>query len=697
MTSHSCAAPKLRNIGVAAHIDAGKTTTTERILFYAGVTHRLGEVDEGSATMDWMEQERTRGITITSACTQVEWRDHAINIIDTPGHVDFTVEVERCMRVLDGAVAVFCAVGGVEPQSEVVWRQADRYRVPRVSLVNKMDRIGADFGRVLRHMKERLKCVPIPIQLPIGAEADFEGVVDLIGQRALIWDEGSLGEHYRIAEIPDELRDRAHALREELIAICAEVDEELLDMHFEEVPIPPSRIIAALRTKTISLEVFPVLCGSSLKNRGVQPLLDAVVDFLPAPHQVDSITGVDPASGETVEVAFGDRNLAALVFKVMAQDAYQTLCYARLYSGEIVRGGVVRNAVSGEDERIGRILRMHSNRSRQIEKARAGDIVALIGLKHTTTGETLCSSNRPVALEGMSFPEPVIQAVVEARSAADQRPLEDSLSQFAREDPTFRLSVDEETGQTLIGGMGELHLDVIVQRLRDERGLEVRKGKPQVAYRESITIAAEHEDVFHRQVSGARLSARALVRVEPSAKGAGVEVCERVPPERGIPAPLLADAVQLLKDASTTGPVAGYPLIDVIVTLLDVTTQGEELSAVAIQSSAARAHGEALRSAAPTLLEPIMAMEVSVPAECTGAVLKDIGARQGEILGVESRPESDIARAHVPLARVFGYSTDLRDLTRGRGTFTLRPHSYEPIERSPLNLAGALRDRDTRN
>ncbi len=688
---------QLRNIGIAAHIDAGKTTTTERILFYAGVTHRLGEVDEGSATMDWMEQERTRGITITSACTRVEWRDHAINIIDTPGHVDFTVEVERSMRVLDGAVAVFCAVGGVEPQSEVVWRQADRYGVPRVSFINKMDRIGADFDRVLRHMREKLKCVPVPIQIPVGAEADFVGVVDLIENRALIWDEGSLGEHFRVAEIPEEMLDRAHTMREELIATCAEVDEELLDMHFEGAAIPASRIVAALRTKTMSLEVFPVLCGSSLKNRGVQPLLDAVVDFLPAPNQVDSITGVDPSSGERVEVAFGDRNLAALVFKVMAQDAYQTLCYARIYSGEIVRGGVVRNAVSGSDERIGRILRMHSNRSRQIDAARAGDIVALIGLKHTTTGETLCSKDRPVALEGMHFPEPVIQAVVEARSAADQRPLEDALSQFAREDPTFCVSVDEETGQTLIGGMGELHLDVIVQRLRDERGLVVRKGKPQVAYRESVTVTAEHEDIFHRQVSGARLSARAVVRVEPNEKGAGVEVFETVPSERGIPAHLLADAVQLLRDASTTGPVAGYPLIDVIVTLLDVTTQGEELSAIAIQSSAARAHGQALRSAAPTMLEPIMAMDVSVPAECTGAVLKGIGARQGEILGVESRPETDIARVHIPLARVFGYSTDLRDLTRGRGTFTLRPHSYEPIERCPLSPVGASRDRDKLN
>ncbi len=676
----SDSAPKLRNIGIAAHIDAGKTTTTERILFYAGVTHRLGEVDDGAATMDWMEQERSRGITITSACTRVEWRGHAINIIDTPGHVDFTVEVERSMRVLDGAVAVFCAVGGVEPQSEVVWRQADRYRVPRVSFVNKMDRIGADFERVLRHMREKLGTRPVPIQIPIGAENDFAGVIDLIGNRALVWDEGTQGEEVRVTSIPIELAERAAEMREELIAICAEADEELLDLHFDGEPIAPERIVAALRRKTLLLEVFPVLCGSSLKNRGVQPLLDAVVDLLPAPHEVAAMSGIDPDSGAPLEVRHGDPKLAALVFKVMAQDAYQTLCYARIYSGRIERGAVVRNAVSGSDERIGRILRMHSNRSRQIDVARAGDIVALIGLKNTTTGETLCDKQRPVALEGMRFPEPVIRAVVEARSAADQKPLEDALAQFAREDPTFQVSLDEETGQTLIGGMGELHLDVIVQRLRDERALEVRKGNPQVAYRESVTATAEHEDVFHRQVGGARLSARAVVRVEPSERGAGIEVRHTLPPERAIPKAILADAVQLLHDASTTGPLAGYPLIDVVVTLVDVTTQGEEISAVAIQSSAARAHGEALRSASPTLLEPIMALEITIPPECTGAVLKDISARQGEILGVESRAEADIASALVPLARVFGYSTDLRDLTRGRGTFTLRLDSYEPVE-----------------
>ena len=671
---------KLRNIGIAAHIDAGKTTTTERILFYAGVTHRLGEVDDGAATMDWMPQERSRGITITSACTSVVWRDHPINIIDTPGHVDFTVEVERSLRVLDGAVAVFCAVGGVEPQSEVVWRQASRYRVPRIAFVNKMDRVGADFGRAVDQMSKKLGARAVPIQLPIGVESDHAGVVDLVELRGLVWADGSLGEEFQIVDVPADMAEAVAEAREELIATCAEVDEELLDLHFGGAEVAPDRIRAALRQLTLSLEIHPVLCGSSLKNRGVQPLLDAIVDLLPAPHEVEAIDGVDQATGKKVRIRQDDPGLTALVFKVMAQDAYQTLCYARIYSGEMVRGGVVRNVVNGSEERIGRILRMHSNRATQLDRAGGGEIVALVGLKNTTTGETLCNGDRAVALEGMRFPEPVINAVVEARNANDQKALDDALAQFAREDPTFRVALDEETGQTLISGMGELHLDVIMQRLLEERGLDVRKGQPQVAYRESIAGVHEHEDAFARQAAGTRIAAKTVVRAEPNERGAGVQVRSLVPPHREIPPVILREALDLLRSASSTGPVAGYPLIDVIITLVDVVPQGEEISAVAVHTSAARAHSEALRGAQPQLLEPIMAMEVSIPNDCTGAVLKELGARRGEILGVDARSTIDVARVRIPLSRIFGYTTDLRDLTRGRGTFTMQLHSYEPVD-----------------
>ena len=675
----SASTHQLRNIGIAAHIDAGKTTTTERILYYAGVTHRLGEVDDGAATMDWMPQERARGITITSACTSVVWRDHPINIIDTPGHVDFTVEVERSLRVLDGVVAVFCAVGGVEPQSEVVWRQASRYRVPRVAFVNKMDRIGADFARVVAQMGEKLGARALPIQWPLGIEADFRGMVDLVEMRELVWEGDGLGEEFRTTPLGNGASAAVLAAREELIATCAEVDEELLDLHLEGREIAPQRIRAALRKLTLALEVQPVLCGSSLKNRGVQPLLDAIVDFLPAPHEVEAIRGVDPTSGKVVAVHHDDPNLVALVFKVMAQDAFQTLCYARIYAGRIKRGGVVRNAVKGSDERVGRILHMHSNRAQQVEEATAGEIVALVGLKHTTTGETLCDRERVVALEGMRFPEPVINAVVEARNAAEQRALEEALAQYAREDPTFRVATDEETGQTLISGMGELHLDVIIQRLRDERGLEVRRGRPQVAYRESVQAVCEREDAFSRQVGGTRIAARTVVRVAPGAAGSGIRVESAVAEERQIPPAIMKEILDLLRQASMTGPVAGYPLIDVEVTLLDAVPQGESISAVALQTSAARAHSEALRGAEPVLLEPIMEMEVTIPSECTGAVLKELGTRQSEIVGVESRPDADVARVRIPLARVFGYTTDLRDLTRGRGTFAMVLHSYEPV------------------
>ena len=674
----------IRNIGIAAHIDAGKTTTTERILFYAGVTHRIGEVDDGSATMDWMEQERTRGITITSACTSVEWRDHAIHIIDTPGHVDFTVEVERSLRVLDGAVAVFCAVGGVEPQSEVVWRQADRYRVPRIAFVNKMDRVGASFERTCEAMRKKLSCQPIPIQLPIGVESSFQGVVDLVRQRALVWTEGETGEEFDVVAIPEEISDAVAAARDELIACCAEVDEELLDLHLEGREIAPKRILAALRTRTIRHEVFPVLCGTALKNRGVQPLLDAIIDLLPAPEDVPPVTGVDPEAGTEVTVSHGDEALAALVFKVMAQDSFQTLSYTRVYSGRIHRGDRVVNAVTGTSERIGRILQMHSNRSVQLEEAGPGDIVALVGLKATTTGETLCSSYRRVTLEGMTFPEPVISSVIEARRAADQKNLAEALAQFAREDPTLRVTTDDETGQILISGMGELHLEVIAQRLDTERSIEVRMGHPQVAYRESISAQAEREDTFQRMWAGEKLWARTVVRVEPNAPGSGIEVRTLLDPT-SMRRELVTAVLESLHATAQTGPLAGYPLIDVIVSLVDASSRGEESTAIAFQTCAARAYGEAIRAATPQLLEPIMSVEVTVPTEATGDVLKDLGVRRAEILGVESRGEIDVARAHLRLAKTFGYTTDLRSMSRGRGTFTMQLHEYAPAEDSPFS------------
>ena len=680
---------KIRNIGVIAHIDAGKTTTTERILFYTQKIHRIGEVHEGAATMDWMEQERERGITITAASTTTFWRGHQINIIDTPGHIDFTVEVQRSLRVLDGGVVVFDAVAGVEPQSETVWRQADRYGVPRICFVNKMDRMGANFERTVEMIRERLKANPIPVQLPIGAEDSFVGVVDLVNNRAIIYVD-DLGTRSEDTDIPAELAEKAAEYRERLIEAVAETDEELTLKYLEGEEITPAEIKKALRAATISGQLVPVLCGSALKNKGVQPVLDAVVDYLPSPVDIPPVRGfrpgADPDDPEAVITRKADPNepLAALAFKIVTDPYVGRLAYVRVYSGALRSGETVLNSTQGKKERIGRLMRMHANHREEIDVIMAGDIGAVLGPKNTFTGDTLCDPNDPIVLESIKFPEPVISIAIEPKTKADQDKLGDALRRLAEEDPTFRVQTDHETGQTLISGMGELHLEVIVDRLHREFKVQANVGRPQVAYRETITRPVRAEGRFVRQTGGRGQYGHAIVEFEPLPRGEGF-VFENKIVGGAIPKEYIPAVEQGIKEAMESGVIAGYPMVDIKATLVDGSYHEVDSSEMAFKIAGSLALKEAVPKAGPVLLEPIMKVEVTVPDEYTGDVIGDLSSRRGQIEGMEPRGEGVTAiRALVPLSEMFGYATNLRSRTSGRGSFTMEFDHYAPL---PQNLA----------
>jgi len=672
---------KTRNIGIMAHIDAGKTTTTERILYYTGRSYKIGEVHEGTATMDWMVQEQERGITITSAATTCFWRDCRVNIIDTPGHVDFTMEVERSLRVLDGAVAILDAVSGVEPQTETVWRQADKYRVPRLVYVNKMDRVGADYYRCLEMLKERLGAHAVPIQIPIGREDQYRGLADLIEQTALVWDEDdeSLGKEFRKVEIPADLRDQVKEYREKMIEALAEVDEHLLAKYVASEPIGPEEIKAAVRKGTIALKLFPVVCGASFKNKGVQPLLDAVIDYLPSPLDIPPVQGVNPETKETEErKAADDAPFAALAFKIMSHQHVGQLVFLRVYSGTLEAGSGVYNSTKDKKERVGRLLRMHANKEEAIEGVAAGDIAAAIGLKLTTTGDTLCDADRPIVLEAMTFPEPVIAVAIEPKTRADEERLSMSLARLALEDPTFRVTTEEETAQTLIHGMGELHLEIIVDRLLREFHVEANVGKPQVAYRETIRQHAEAQGRYVRQTGGRGQYGDVYLEVEPSEPGKGFEfenkIVGGVIPKEYIPA-----VEKGIREALDNGVLAGYPMVDIRVRLTDGSYHEVDSSEMAFKIAASMGFKEACRRAKPVLLEPVMDVEVVTPEEYMGAVVGDLNSRRGRIVSMEARGTSQVIRANVPLAQMFGYVTDLRSMTQGRATSTMQFARYEEV------------------
>jgi elongation factor G len=670
---------KTRNIGIMAHIDAGKTTTTERILYYTGINYKIGEVDEGTATMDWMVQEQERGITITSAATTCFWREHRINIIDTPGHVDFTVEVERSLRVLDGAIGVFCSVGGVEPQTETVWRQADKYRVPRIAFVNKMDRLGADFYRAVKMIQDRLGARPIPVQLPIGAEERFRGVVDLVQMRAILWDDESLGARYHVEPIPADLKDRAAEHREKLLEAAADSDESIMDRYLEGKEIPPEDLRRAIRKAGLELNVVPVLCGAAFRNKGVQPLLDAVVDYLPSPLDVPPVVGKHLSSQkEEQRPAKDDAPFSALAFKIMTDPFVGTLTFFRVYSGALFSGSSVYNSSKGKRERIGRLLKMHANKREEIKEVYAGDIAAAVGLRTASTGDTLCDERHPILLESIEFPEPVISIAIEPKSKADQEKLGLSLQKLTVEDPSFRVRTDEETGQTIISGMGELHLEIIVDRLLREFNVGANVGRPQVAYKETIRRAVEHEGKFIRQTGGRGQYGHVYLRVESQRAGSGFEFVNAVK-GGAIPREYIPAVGQGIKEAMESGPLAGYPMVDVKVTLLDGSYHEVDSSEIAFKIAGSLAYKEAVAKANPVLLEPIMAVEVVVPEEFMGDVIGDISSRRGKVLGMNSRPAAQVIEARVPLAEMFGYATDLRSMTQGRATYTMQFSHYEPV------------------
>ena len=673
---------KVRNIGIAAHIDAGKTTTTERILFYTGKKHKIGETHEGSATMDWMEQERERGITITSAATTCFWNDCLINIIDTPGHVDFTVEVERSMRVLDGAVSVFCAVGGVEPQSETVWRQADKYHVPRVAFVNKMDRVGADFMAVVDQMKNRLGAKAVPIQLPIGVEDTFKGMVDLIKMKAVIYDD-TLGTEYHIAEIPPQLKDDAEIARMEMIEALADHDDELMSLYLEGKEVPNELITKVLRSATIKMEIFPVMCGSAFKNKGVQPLLDAIVDYLPSPLDMPPVTGVDP-DDVTKEKSFKtdvNEPFAALAFKVMVDPFVGRIVFCRIYSGSIENGVTVYNSDTRRRERVGRILRMHADKREDIDSAQAGLIVAIPGLKMVRTGDTLCDEKNPILLENLTFPDPVISLSVEPMSKADQIKLAKGLEALAEEDPTFKVLLNEETGQTLISGMGELHLDIIVDRLRREFNVEVKVGAPQVAYKETIRKPARAEGKFVRQSGGKGQYGDVVLEIEPLEGGVGFEWEDKIV-GGAVPKEYVPAAQKGAEDALNNGILGGYPVIGIKCSIVDGSYHEVDSSEMAFRVAGSMAIKECLKKADPVLMEPMMRVEVVVPEEYMGDVIGDISSRRGRVSEMDVRANARIVKAFVPLAEMFGYATDLRSRTSGRGSFTMTFDHNEEVPRS---------------
>jgi elongation factor G len=684
---------RVRNIGIMAHIDAGKTTTTERILYYTGRTHKMGEVHEGAAVMDWMEQEQERGITITSAATTAFWRDFRINIIDTPGHVDFTVEVERSLRVLDGAIAVFDSVAGVEPQSETVWRQADRYRVPRIAFMNKMDRVGADFFQSVQSMVDRLGAKPVPVQLPLGQEENFRGVIDLVEMRAIVWQD-DLGQNPEIEDIPAELSEQANEYHHQLIDAVAEHDEELLETYLEnEEAVTPEMIRRALRTATLEIAVTPVLLGSAFKNRGVQPLLDAIVDYLPSPVDVPPVHGLDPRTEHELSRRPAlDEPFAALAFKVMSDPFVGRLTYIRVYSGQLNAGNRVLNTASGKTERISRILQMHANHREEREEIGAGEIAALVGLKQTATGETLAVAEAPIRLESMDFPEPVISVAIEPKTKGDQDKLSQGLQRLTDEDPTFRVRTDDETGQTLISGMGELHLEIIVDRLMREFNVDANVGRPQVAYRETITRPLEKiEGRFVRQTGGRGQYGHVVLNVEPSEPGEGYEFLDKIV-GGSIPKEFIPPVDLGIQEAMESGTLAGYPVVDVRVTLVDGSYHEVDSSEMAFKVAGSMAFKNAMQRGKPVLLEPVMAVEVVTPEEYLGDVMGDLNARRGNVEGLEPRGNAQVIRARVPLATMFGYATALRSTTQGRATFTMQFDRYQQV---PQSIAGEIVDAQT--
>ncbi|MEZ4747197.1 MAG: elongation factor G [Calditrichia bacterium] len=671
-----------RNIGIMAHIDAGKTTTTERILYYTGVLHRMGEVHEGSATMDWMEQEKERGITITSAATTCFWKETRINIIDTPGHVDFTAEVERSLRVLDGAVALFCAVGGVEPQSETVWRQADKYGVPRIAFVNKMDRVGADFYNVLEMMKLRLGANPLPLHIPIGDGDMFTGLIDLVGMKAVLFDESSLGMQIIEQEIPRDLLDKANEYRTKLLESAAEVDEELMIKYLDGEELTDNEVRRAIRKGVLENHFIPVLLGSAFKNKGVQRLLDAVIEYLPSPNDVPAIKGFDPRTEEVIERHPSENEpFSALAFKIMTDPYVGKLTYFRVYSGSAKAGDTVYNTTSDNKERLGRLLRMHANTREDITEVKAGDIVAAVGLKNTRTGNTLCDVNKQIVLESMVFPEPVIQVSIEPKTKADSDKLSQALAKLSDEDPTFRVSTDEETGQTLISGMGELHLEIIVDRLLREFKVDARVGQPQVAYRETILQAAKAEGKFVRQSGGRGQYGHVNIEVFPNEKGKGFEFEDNIV-GGAIPREFINPVKQGIEEALKNGILAGYPVVDVKVSLYDGSYHDVDSSEMAFKIAGSMGIKNALRVAKSVLLEPIMEVEVVVPEEYLGDVIGDLNSRRGKVSGILPRKDAQVVEAFVPLSEMFGYATRLRSLTQGRAVYSMQFDHYEQLPQS---------------
>ena len=670
---------KSRNIGIMAHIDAGKTTTTERILFYTGINYKIGEVHEGTATMDWMEQEQERGITITSAATTCFWKNHRINIIDTPGHVDFTAEVERSLRVLDGAVAVFCAVGGVEPQSETVWRQADKYGVPRIAFVNKMDRPGADFGRVLDMMRSRLHARPVAIQYPLGKEDTFRGVIDLIENKAVVFHDATMGSEFSIEEVPADYKDVVHEYREKLIEAASEVDEHLMGKYVSGESISNEELMSAMRKATIAIKLTPVICGSAFKNKGVQQLLDSVVNYLPSPIDIPSIEGVNPANSKAeVRKADDKEPFSGLVFKIMTDPFVGQLAFFRVYSGSLNSGAYVYNSTKQRRERVGRLLKMHANKREEIKDVMAGDIAAAVGLRDVTTGDTICDEQKQVLLESMDFPEPVISVAIEPKTKADQEKMGVALGKLAQEDPTFKIHTDPDTNQTIISGMGELHLEIIVDRMMREFNVGANVGKPQVAYKETIRKKADAEGKYIRQTGGRGQYGHVKITVEPSGAGAGFVFVNDIV-GGAVPREYIKPIEQGIREALSNGVLAGYEVKDVKVTLYDGSYHEVDSSELAFKIAGSMAFKEACRKASPALLEPVMKVEVVLPEEYMGDVIGDLNSRRGRIEGMEARPGTQIIKSFVPLSQMFGYATDLRSRTQGRATYTMHFSHYEEV------------------
>jgi len=686
---------RYRNIGISAHIDAGKTTTTERVLFYTGVNHKIGEVHDGAATMDWMEQEQERGITITSAATTTFWKgmggqfdQHRINIIDTPGHVDFTIEVERSMRVLDGACMLYCAVGGVQPQSETVWRQATKYKVPRLAFVNKMDRTGADFFKVVRQMKEKLRANPIPIQIPIGAEDKFQGVVDLVKMKAIIWSDADKGISFEYGDIPADLVEVAQKWRENMVEAAAEASEELMNKYLEEGDLPEDEIKAALRQRTLALEIFPMMCGSAFKNKGVQAMLDAVVEYLPSPVEVPPTEAHDVDDYEKVVLRKADDEepFSALAFKIMTDKYVGALTFIRVYSGVLKQGDSIYNSRNGKSERIGRIVQMHANEQKAVDEVRAGDIAACVGLKDVYTGTTLADQAKPVVLERMVFPDPVISQAVEPKTKADQEKMGIALSRLAQEDPSFRVFTDEETAQTIMSGMGELHLEILVDRMRREYGVEANVGAPQVAYRETIRKGVEQEGKYAKQSGGKGQFGHVWLKIEPGEVGSGFEFVNEIV-GGAIPKEFIPAVDKGLRDAIKTGVLVGYPVVDIKITLFDGSYHEVDSSEIAFRVAASMAFKDGCQKADPVVLEPIMAVEVETPEDYTGDVMGDLNRRRGVILGMEDNFGAKMVSAEVPLAEMFGYSTTLRSMSQGRATYSME---FKKYQEAPRNVIEAL-------